>query len=112
MKRIAFVASLALLMAVPATAGSADRTDPAGIREVSSVQDSKKKLKTVTFAVSMHCENCTKKIRENVGFEKGVKDMNISLDKKTVTVTFDPAKTDVSKLKAAIEKLGYKAEEV
>lgn len=64
--------------------------------------------KTVTFNVSMHCKNCVKKINDNVAFEKGVKDLSVSLDSKTVTVTYDPAKTDVTKLKAALEKLGYK----
>ena len=64
--------------------------------------------KTVTFNVSMHCKNCVKKINDNVAFEKGVKDLSVSLDQKTVTVTYDPARTDVAKLKAALEKLGYK----
>lgn len=64
--------------------------------------------KTVTFNVSIHCKNCVKKINDNVAFEKGVKDLSVSLDSKTVTVTYDPARTDVAKLKAALEKLGYK----
>ena len=64
--------------------------------------------KTVTFNVSMHCKNCVKKINDNVAFEKGVKDLSVSLDQKTVTVTYDPARTDVAKLKAALEKLWYK----
>ena len=41
-----------------------------------------------------------------------VKNLEVSLDKKTVTVTYDPAKTDVTKLKAALEKLGYKVKEL
>ncbi|MGM9743145.1 MAG: heavy-metal-associated domain-containing protein [Candidatus Cryptobacteroides sp.] len=74
-----------------------------------AMQQSKKTAsKSVTFNVTMHCEKCVKKINENVAFEKGVKDLSVSLDKKTVTVTYDPAKTDVARLKAAIEKLGYK----
>ena len=68
----------------------------------------KSATKTVTFNVSMHCKNCVKKINDNVAFEKGVKDLSVSLDQKTVTVTYDPARTDVAKLKAALEKLGYK----
>ena len=72
-------------------------------------QNAKKSApKTVTFNVSMHCKNCVKKINDNVAFEKGVKDLSVSLDSKTVTVTYDPARTDVAKLKAALEKLGYK----
>ncbi|MGN1233574.1 MAG: heavy-metal-associated domain-containing protein [Candidatus Cryptobacteroides sp.] len=74
-----------------------------------TVQNVKKAAtKTVTFNVTMHCEKCVKKVNENIAFEKGVKDLVVSLDKKTVTVTYDPAKTDVAKLKAALEKLGYK----
>ena len=29
-------------------------------------------LKEVTFAVHLHCENCVKKVQENVAFERGV----------------------------------------
>lgn len=74
-----------------------------------AVQDgAKKAFKTITFNVAMHCESCVKKINENISFEKGVKNLVVSLDKKTVTVTYDPAKTDIATLKKAIEKLGYK----
>lgn len=104
----AIILSAVLACAVPAMGNAG----AANVSEVSATAAAKKTLKTVTFNVSMHCENCAKKINENVGFEKGVKEMNISLDKKTVTITFDPAKTDAAKLKAAIEKLGYTATEV
>ena len=79
------------------------------VKELRIIQNVKKTaVKTVTFNVSIHCEKCVKKINENISFEKGVKGLEVSLDKKTVTITYDPAKTDVTKLKAAIEKLGYK----
>lgn len=70
-------------------------------------KDKEKAWKTVVFNVSMHCEKCVKKINDNIAFEKGVKDLSVSLDKKTVTVSYDPSKTDEAKLKAALEKLGY-----
>lgn len=72
----------------------------------------KKEVKTVVFKVGLHCQNCVKKVKENISFEKGVKGLEVSLDNKTVTVTYDPTKTDVPTLKKAIEKLGYKAEVV
>ncbi len=72
----------------------------------------KKEVKTVVFKVGLHCQNCVKKVKENISFEKGVKGLEVSLDNKTVTVTYDPTKTDVPTLKKAIEKLGYKAEAV
>ena len=70
----------------------------------------KKALKTVTCNVELHCQNCGKKVKENISFEKGVKALDVNLEKKTVTVTFDPSKTDTAILKKAIEKLGYKTE--
>lgn len=67
----------------------------------------KKEVKTVVFNVGLHCQNCVKKVRENISFEKGVKSLEINLEKKTVTISYDPAKTNEAALKKAIEKLGY-----
>lgn len=79
-----------------------------------TIQDSKQKAnktETVVFETSMHCDKCVKKITDNISFEKGVKDLKADLPTKTVTVKYDPAKTDKSKLAAAIKKLGYTATE-
>lgn len=62
---------------------------------------------TVTFDVSMTCENCQKKIEKNIAFEKGVTDMKIDLEKKTVKIEYKKNQTTVEKLQKAIEKLGY-----
>ncbi len=72
----------------------------------------KKEVKAVVFKVGLHCQNCVKKVKENISFEKGVKSLEVSLENKTVTISYDPAKTDVATLKKAIEKLGYSATEV
>ena len=72
--------------------------------------NSKKKkaeLKEVTFHVHLHCANCVKKVEENIAFEKGVKDLKVSLDNQTVYIKYDAAKTSEAALKAAIEELGY-----
>ena len=66
----------------------------------------------VVFATSIHCANCSKKVQENISFEKGVKDLKVDVPTKQVTVTFNTAKTDTTKLKKAINKLGYSAEVV
>lgn len=85
---------------------------------VSTLQDNKNKNKnekntvTVTFKVSIHCQNCVQKVNDNISFVKGVEDLKVSLDKKTVVITYDPAKTDEATLQKAIEKLGYTAEKV
>lgn len=68
---------------------------------------SKKDVKTVVFDVSVHCKSCKEKIERNVAFEKGIKEINASVDERTVTVRYDAAKTDPEKIAAAIRRLGY-----
>lgn len=77
---------------------------------VSSEAKVKQEIKEVTYQTNLHCDKCAKKISENVSFEKGVKDLTIDIEKKTVTIKYDKAKTDAEKLAAAIRKLGYTAE--
>ena len=94
-----------LLILSPAVVSPLPETVP------SSIQDKKvKKTETVTFSVNMHCKNCVAKITDNISFVKGVEDLKVSLDQKTVTITYNPAKTDEATIQKAIEKLGYSAE--
>lgn len=64
---------------------------------------------TVLFAVDLHCEACVKKIEKNIAFEKGVKDLQCDIEKKTVLVTYDDTKTDIATLQAAFAKIGKPA---
>ena len=64
---------------------------------------------TVVFDVDIHCQGCITKIEKNIAFERGVKDLVCNLDEKTVTVTFDPSKTDINRLKAAFAKINKPA---
>lgn len=66
-------------------------------------------IKTVVLKTNMSCENCATKIKKNVRFEKGVKDIKANLDDKTLIVTYDADKTDVDKIIKGIAKVGYKA---
>lgn len=70
------------------------------------------KTQEVTFVTSMDCSHCAKKVTENISFEKGVKDLEVKLEDKTVRIVYNPAKTDEATLKKAIEKLGYTAEKI
>ena len=67
----------------------------------------KAEVKDVTFLVHLHCENCVAKVVDNISRAKGVKDLDVSLEKQTVAIKYDAAKTSEDVLKAAIEKLGY-----
>lgn len=70
----------------------------------------KQAVQTVTFDTFLHCQNCVKKVVENVSFLKGVKDLEVSLEKQQIKVVFNPSKTSVEELSNQIRKLGYKAQ--
>ena len=100
---------LAAMLAMP-FAASADAMSVSESTSLTDSRPSKKKkaeLKEVTFHVHLHCANCVKKVEENIAFEKGVKDLKVSLDNQTVYIKYDAAKTSEAALKAAIEELGY-----
>lgn len=70
-----------------------------------------KDIKTVVFKTNpeMHCANCENKIKSNLRFEKGVKDIQTDLKSKKVTVKYDADKTTVENLIAGFEKIKYQA---
>ncbi|MBR2234318.1 MAG: heavy-metal-associated domain-containing protein [Prevotella sp.] len=73
-----------------------------------------KDIKTVVLTTQpeMHCQNCEKKIKNNIRFEKGIKTIKTNLEKKTVTIEYDADKTNVQNIIAGFEKINYKATEV
>lgn len=89
MKKTLFITMLAMLFAFGANA------------------EVKKAVYTVN--PKMSCQNCENKIKSNLRFEKGVKNIETSLDAQTVTVTYDDAKTSPEKIVAGLKKVGYAA---
>ncbi len=73
-----------------------------------------KDIKTAVFTTTpqMHCSNCEAKIKKNLRFERGVKDIVTSVPDQTVTVKYDADKTSVAKLIKAFESFGYTAREL
>ena len=71
--------------------------------------DKDKEVKIKTSAI---CGMCKARIERNLAFEKGVKESDLDVKTKVITIKYNPAKTDVVKLKANISKTGYDAEEV
>ena len=70
-----------------------------------------KDIKTVVFKTTpeMHCNNCETKIKNNLRFEKGVKEIVTDLGDKTVTVKYDADKTTVEALIKGFAKIMYSA---
>lgn len=73
-----------------------------------------KDVKTVVLTTQpqMHCENCENKIKGNLRFETGVKNITTSVPNQTVTVEYDADKTTEANLIAAFTKFGYTATKV
>ncbi|MES2691339.1 MAG: heavy-metal-associated domain-containing protein [Bacteroidota bacterium] len=56
------------------------------------------------------CDMCKETLEKAMAYEKGVKESSLDVDSKIITVTFDPKKTSLSKIREAIVKTGYDAD--
>lgn len=64
--------------------------------------------KKVTYPVEgMTCASCASSVESILRAQKGVKDANINFAGKTVQVNFEPAVTQPSHLKAAVNEIGF-----
>lgn len=80
-----------------------------------NAQNTKKNVKKdaeVTYSVDIDCKNCVKKLENTLPFVKGVKDLKVSLEEKTVWFKYDPAKTTKEALKTEVEKQGYACKDI
>jgi len=55
----------------------------------------------------MSCQHCVRAVTSSVSALAGVDMVNVSLEKKLVTVGFDPSQATLQSIKAAIEGEGY-----
>ena len=98
--KIIFVVCLAFAVSISAAYGQDGKTEKKSGKA--------EKFKVVTFDVNLHCHGCKEKVEKNIPWEKGVKDLKVDLDNKTVKITYDSGKTNEEKLKKSIEKLDFK----
>lgn len=66
----------------------------------------------VTTAPQMHCANCEKKIKGNIRFVKGVKKIETSVPKQTVTIVYDSKKSNYEDFVEAFRKIGFTISQV
>ncbi|MBR5594904.1 MAG: cation transporter [Alistipes sp.] len=81
-----------------------------GIANAQETKKNNKKTVTVEFVTDIDCAGCAKKVNNTIPYEKGVKDVQVDVNTKTVTVTYDPAKTNNENLVKAFSKIKIKAE--
>lgn len=70
----------------------------------------KKKVEEVQIKTSAVCEMCEKTIEDALLYTKGVKSASLDVPSAVVTVTYRADKTDLEKIKLAINEVGYTAD--
>ncbi|REA58502.1 heavy-metal-associated domain-containing protein [Dyadobacter luteus] len=73
-----------------------------------AMADGDKVVKIKTTAV---CEMCKARIERTLGLSKGVKESNLDLKDKTVTVKYNPNKTSPEAIRETIINTGYDADD-
>ncbi|MEI6823928.1 MAG: heavy-metal-associated domain-containing protein [Bacteroidota bacterium] len=70
------------------------------------------KYSEIKIKTSAQCDMCKETIEKALAFEKGVKSSDLNVDTKVCTVKYDATKTTTDKIKIAISKVGYDADDV
>ena len=61
----------------------------------------------VTTQPQMHCQGCENKIKSNIRFVKGTKQISTSLEDQKVTIIYNSKKAKYDDYVAAFKKIGY-----
>ena len=71
-----------------------------------------KGLALISIQTSAICEMCKDAIEYELTFTKGVKNANLDLETKKVTVEYNPKKINASQLRETISLIGYHADNI
>lgn len=71
-----------------------------------------KKLEVVEIQTSAICGDCKERLEHDIAFEKGVKSVELDDETKVLTVKYKKGKNSKEKIKKAITKVGYDADEM
>lgn len=76
-----------------------------------ALSQEQKKEETITIKTSAVCGMCKERIENDMQFEKGVTSVSLDLKTKMLTVTYKTSKTNPDKLREAVTKIGYDADD-
>ena len=66
--------------------------------------------KTEVFTLDHQMSSmCEKRIKDNLRFEKGIEKIDVSLKSNTITITYNPSKTDTAAIIEGFKKIGFTA---
>ena len=94
MKYLIIVISALLLLAIPVEA------------------QKKSKTETTSYSVSIDCQHCVDVITKELAFIKGVRNLEFSIEEKTVDVTYRTDKVSKATIAEKMRDLGYEVEEI
>ena len=80
----------------------------AGVATAAPKPKVEKKVVTVVFTTDLDCHHCAQKVLNTIPYEKGIKDVQVDIPTKTVTVKFDAAKNSTESLTKAFESIKVK----
>lgn len=70
------------------------------------------KTDTLNIQTSAKCNDCKERLEHNISFEKGVTFVELDNETKVLTIVYKTKKIDEKKLKTAVTKVGYDADEM
>lgn len=70
------------------------------------------KTDTLEIATSAQCGMCKETIEKAMAYERGVKDFELDLSNKVLTVVYKTKRTDADEIRKAVSDVGYDADEV
>ena len=71
-----------------------------------------KKTETLTIKTSTQCGMCKERVEKAMVFEKGIVSSELDIDKQQFTIVYKPSKTTPEKIRQAISKTGYDADNI
>lgn len=77
-----------------------------------SLTFNKKGYAIAKIKTSAVCDMCKETLEKTMAYEKGVKESDLDVSSKILTVTFDTTKTSLANIRMAIAKVGYDADHV
>ena len=77
-----------------------------------SIAQEIKKIEEIKIKTSAICGMCKDRIESNIKFEKGITAVSLDDETKVVTLSYRTAKTNPDKIRKAISKLGYDADDI
>jgi len=75
-------------------------------------QEKKSKTGIIEIKTSAVCEMCKERIENYMSFERGVKSVDLNLETKILKIEYKTAKTTPEKLREAVTKIGYDADDM